>query len=184
MINIYSIFAIAIALALDAFGIALSIGLNPSVKRENKAWISISFGFFQFLLAYIGAYLGYLFNMYILAVPEVIGGIIISLVGLFMLKQSGKDSEESIFVNKKMYFILGISVSIDAAVIGFTVLNNINQLVLIETTVFIGLITLIMCGIAFTVAKYLRRIHIISKYADYVGGIILILFGLKMIFFR
>jgi putative Mn2+ efflux pump MntP len=81
-----------------------------------------------------------------------------------------------------MYLILGISVSIDAAVVGFTVLNNINRgFILFEATVFIGLITLIMCIIAFLIAKYLRKIHIISKYADYVGGIILIVFGLKMI---
>lgn len=182
-IGIYSLFVISLALALDAFGVALSLGLNPLVKRKNKISFCISFGFFQFFLALMGSYMGYLFNTYILAIPKIIGGIIIAIVGIMMLKEGMKRSSSRIIVSRKMYFILGISVSIDAAVVGFTVLNNINKgHVLLEATMFIGLITLIMCIIAFTIAKYLRKIDMFSKYADYVGGIILVLFGIKMIF--
>lgn len=181
-IDIYSLFVISVALALDAFGVALSIGLNPAIKRKSKIWLSISFGFFQFALAYTGSYLGYLFNMYILCIPKIIGGIIIIFVGLLMLKEGFENQDKNILINKKMYLILGISVSIDAAVVGFTVLNNINRgLILFEAAVFIGLVALILCIIAFLIAKYLRKINIISRYADYVGGIILIIFGLKMI---
>lgn len=182
-INIYTLFLIALALALDAFGVSLSIGLNPTIRRRSKIRFCISFGFFQFLLSYIGAVLGYLFNTYILAIPKVMGGIVIAVVGLLMLKGGIENSKDNIFVNKKIYLILGISVSIDAAVIGFTALHNITApLVLMEATIFIGLITLILCLTAFLIARYLRKIDIVSRYADYVGGIILILFGLKMIF--
>lgn len=181
-IEIYSLFIISLALALDAFGVSLSIGLNPAVKRKSKIWFCISFAFFQFLLSYIGAFLGYLFNTYILSIPKIIGGIIIAIVGILMLKED-MDNNNNILINKKMYLILGISVSIDAAVIGFTALNSITVFfVLLEATVFIGLITLIMCITAFIIANHLRKINVISKYADYVGGVILILFGLKMIF--
>lgn len=184
-INIYSLFMIALALALDAFGVSLSIGLNPNVKYRNKMWFCISFGFFQFVLSFIGAYLGFLFNTYILAVPQVFGGAIMILVGLLMIKDGKETEKNREIMNKKMYFILGISVSVDAAVIGFTVLNNISsKLLLIEATVFIGIITSIMCLIAFFIAGYLRKINIISKYANYVGGVILSVFGLKMIFFK
>lgn len=183
-IGIFSLFVISLALALDAFGVALSIGLNPKVKRRSKIWFSISFGFFQFILSFVGAYLGYLFNTYILCIPKIIGGIIIILVGLLMLKEGSEKHDKNILVSRKMYLILGVSVSIDAAVVGFTVLNTIERgFILFEASVFIGIITLIMCIIAFLIAKYLRKIYIISKYADYVGGIILILFGLKMILF-
>lgn len=181
-IDLYSLFVISVALALDAFGVALSIGLNPAVKRNSKIWLSMSFGFFQFALAYTGAYLGYLFNMYILCIPKIIGGIIIIFVGLLMLKEGFENQDKNVFLSKKMYIILGISVSIDAAVVGFTVLNNINRgFILLEAAVFIGLVTLILCIIAFLIGKYLRKIRFVSKYADYVGGGILILFGLKMI---
>lgn len=92
VISIYSLFMIALALALDAFGVSLSIGLNPEVKYKNKIWFCLSFGFFQFILSFIGAYLGFLFNTYILAIPQLVGGVIMTIVGLLMLKD-GKNKK-------------------------------------------------------------------------------------------
>lgn len=182
--DMYSLLLIALALALDAFGVALSIGINKGTEFKNKLWFSMSFGFFQFILSFIGAVLGFLFNTYILSLPKIVGGIIIAVVGVLMLKEGLEEKEENILLEKKMYFILGISVSIDAAVIGFTVFNNIaNNLILLKYTLFIGLISLIMSGLAFIISRYLRKIKVVAKYADYVGGIILILFGIKMILF-
>ncbi|EDS77447.1 integral membrane protein [Clostridium botulinum C str. Eklund] len=182
-ISIYSLFIISIALALDAFGVSLSIGLSKNLRYKNKALFCISFGFFQFMLAYIGSYLGALFNRYILTIPDVIGGIVIFMVGILMLKDGIKNDNTNVNINKKMYFILGISVSIDAAVVGFTVLNNISsKVLLLESTLFIGVITSILCLIAFLISGYLKKITIVSKYANYIGGIMLMIFGLKMMF--
>lgn len=182
--DMYSLLLIALALALDAFGVALSIGINKGIKFKNKLWFCMSFGFFQFLFSFIGAVLGFLFNTYILSLPKIVGGIIITVVGVLMLKEGLEEKEENILLEKKMYFILGISVSIDAAVIGFTVFNNIaSNLILLKYTLFIGVISLIMSGLAFVISRYLRKIKVVAKYADYVGGIILILFGIKMILF-
>ncbi|WP_052221757.1 manganese efflux pump MntP family protein [Clostridium homopropionicum] len=181
--SIYSLFIIALALALDAFGVALSLGLNPALKGKNKIMLCASFGFFQFALSFLGAYLGYLFNTYILVIPKLIGGIVIIIVGIMMLKEGMEKSNNKVILDKKMYLILGISVSIDAAVVGFTALNNLKNIqILLLTTVFIGIVTTIICALAFIMSSYLRKINIFSKYADYVAGIILILFGLKMIF--
>jgi len=82
-----------------------------------------------------------------------------------------------------MYLILGVSVSIDAMVVGFTVLNNITNVILLKDTLFIGGVTLVMVAIAFIISKYLKKIELIGRYADYIGGVILIIFGLKMMFF-
>ncbi|MCR3761766.1 manganese efflux pump MntP family protein [Clostridium felsineum] len=182
--NIYSLLMIAIALSLDAFGVALSIGLDNSVKRNNKILFSISFGFFQFLCTFIGAYSGFLFNTYITYLPQIIGGIIIAFVGMFMIKEGFEDKEEKFLLNFKMYFVLGISVSIDAAVIGFTMFNKIssNSIIFMDS-IFIGIITLILSAVAFILSRYLKKITLVCKYADYIGGIILILFGIKMMFF-
>lgn len=183
-IGIYSLFLIALALALDAFGVSLSIGLNSLVRARNKMWFCLSFGFFQFLFSFLGAFLGFLFNTYILSIPKIIGGIVIAIVGILMLKDGIDNKNDNILLSKKIYLILGISVSIDAAVVGFTVLNSIiSPIALFEAAIFIGLITLIMCIIAFIAAGHLRKIELVSRYADYTGGIILIFFALKMIFF-
>ena len=179
----YPLFMIALALSLDAFGVALCIGLNNQTKLSNKVGFTISFALFQFLLSYIGAYAGFLFNTYIASMPSIIGGIIIALVGVIMIKEGIDNQGKCPLLKPKMYFILGISVSIDAMVVGFTVLNNITKVILLEDTLIIGAVTFIMVIIAFIISKYLKKIDIIGKYADYIGGIILVFFGLKMMFF-
>lgn len=180
----YSLLLIALALSLDAFGVALCIGLNNNIQRKSKLLFASSFGFFQFFFAIIGAYLGFLFNTYIASVPEVIGGALVSIVGVMMLKEGFQSGEECPLIKPGMFIILGISVSIDAMVIGFTALNKItSNIAILENTLLIGFITLIMSFFAFFLARYLKRIGIVSKYADYIGGIILIIFGVKMMFF-
>lgn len=183
--SIYSLLLIGLALSLDAFGVALSIGLNRKVRLDNKVIFSISFGFFQFLFSLIGSYAGVLFNKYIAAVPEIIGGIVIVIVGILMIKEGLEEKEECLLFTPKMYIVLGISVSIDAMVLGFTVLSDMgSNLLIMNYTLVIGLITLIITGIAFIISRFLNKIAIISRYADYIGGIILVIFGIKMIFFH
>lgn len=182
--SLYLLFSIAIALSLDAFGVAICIGLNNQVRRNNKLIFAASFAFFQFLFSLIGAYIGLLFNTYIASVPQVIGGVVIALVGALMIKEGYENKGECPLIKPSMYLILGMSVSIDAMVIGFTALSNVgNTMVIISDTLVIGFVTLVISIAAFFLARYLKRISAIGKYADYLGGVILILFGIKMIIF-
>ena len=181
--DLYSLFIVALALSLDAFGVALCIGLNKQTRFRNKIGFIISFGFFQFLFSYIGAFAGFLFNTYVAAMPSIIGGMIIAIVGVIMIKEGFENQGQCPLLKPKMYFILGASVSIDAMVVGFTVLNNITKVVLFENTLFIGVVTLVMSTVAFIISRFLKKIDFIGRYADYIGGIILIVFGLKMMFF-
>ncbi len=180
--SFFSLLTIALALSLDAFGVAVCIGLNNQVRRNNKYLFALSFGFFQFFFSLIGAYAGFLFNTYIASVPEVIGGIVIAIVGCLMIKEGYENKGECPLIKPSMYIVLGMSVSIDAMVVGFTALDHIKSAAAVFTdTFFIGIVTLIISLGAFLLARYLRRVNAIGKYADYLGGIILIIFGLKMI---
>lgn len=182
--DIYSLFIIALALSLDAFGVAISIGICRCMKRGNKIKFCFSFGFFQFLFSLLGSYLGLLFNTYIASVPKIIGGVIISVVGVLMIKDGFEKKSENLLLNPKIYIILGASVSIDALVIGFTVFNNIsNHAEIFAQTLFIGFVSGCMSCIGFIISRYLRKIEVVTKYANFVGGMILLLFGLKMMFF-
>lgn len=183
MVNLYSLFLIALALSLDAFGVALSIGLNPGVRLRNKLIFCLSFGFFQFLFSFVGSFAGIYFTNNIKAVPQLLGGIIISAVGVLMVKEGMEEKEECLLFTPKMYIILGASVSIDALVVGFTAFGsmNSNKLILIYTMV-IGVVTFIVSAGAFIISRHLKKISAVARYADFIGGIILILFGLKMMF--
>lgn len=182
--SLYELSTIAVALSLDAFGVALSIGLDKSIRKKNKFLFAISFGFFQFLFTFLGAIIGVIFNQYIASVPEVLGGIIIALVGALMIKEGFSKKEEKILLKTGMYFVLGISVSIDAMVLGFTVFNRFSNIYTITAySIYIGIVTLVISLFGFWLSRILKRISIVSKFADFIGGIILIIFGLKMIFF-
>lgn len=182
--NINYIFIIALALSLDAFGVAISIGINRSLRIKNKILFSISFGFFQFLFSFIGAYLGFFFSTYIISIPKIMGGAIISIVGIIMIRDGFEHKDNTFLLKNKMYAILGASVSIDALVIGFTILGHSLDLIsLLVQTVFIGVVTLIISSIGFIISVFISKIDVIAKYADFMGGVILIAFGIKLMFF-
>jgi len=184
-LDLWSLLIIALALSLDAFGVALSIGLNPEIKYKSKLIFTGSFGFFQFLFAFIGSIAGYYFVNYISSLPEVIGGVIIALVGVIMINDGMEHKEQCILFSPKMYIILGASVSIDALVVGFTALGIVESFSLILIyTIVIGVVTSTMSFLAFIIAKHLKKISIVARYADYIGGIMLIFLGIKMMFFR
>lgn len=184
--EIKDVVIVAVALAMDALGVTIGIGLNSRVKRNNKVGFIISFAFFQFLFFFLGGIGGFLFEKYITSIPNLIGGIAIALVGAIMIKEGfdGENKEEELLLKKYMYIVLGVSVSIDALVIGFTAFHNIVTYgAMLLDSVMVGLITLLICTTGFYLCRYIRKISFITKYADFLGGIMLIIFAIKMLFF-
>ncbi len=184
IMSLSEVILIGIILAMDAFGVTLSIGLNSILTYKNKMKFILSFAFFQFLFTYIGGAAGYLFDVYIVSISSLAGGIILLLIGILMILDGLKSEKNDMLERNSTCVILGISVSIDALVVGFTTLHNLNSALLLALdSLMIGLITLVICLSGLFLCKYIRKINFISKYADFLAGIILILFGLKMVFF-
>lgn len=182
--NLYDVIIIGIALAMDAFGITLSIGINPILSSSHKLKFLLSFSFFQFLFTYLGGSLGFLFDTYVTNIPSIAGGIIMSCVGLLILLDGLKKKENDMLIKNSTCIVLGISVSIDALVIGFTAFHLITRnLLLFVHSILIGLITLFICTLGFFICKYIKRLRFITTYANFFAGLALIFFGCKMIFF-
>lgn len=182
--NIYDVIIIGIALAMDAFGVTLGIGVNSILNKKHKIKFILSFAFFQFLFTYAGGSLGYLFDTYIATIPSIAGGVIMSIVGILIIIDGIKEKENEVLMKNSTCIILGISVSIDALVIGFTVFHEISgNLLLCVNSILIGLITLFICTLGFFICRYIKKIKFITTYANFFAGIVLILFGIKMIFF-
>lgn len=184
--NIKDVIIVGVALAMDAMGVSISIGLNSKVDRINKFGFIFSFAFFQFLLFCIGGLVGHLFVTYVTSIPNIIGGIIIGMVGVMMIKEGFQNDKNNngILFKKYMYALLGISVSIDALVVGFTAFNNIDTYEsLLFNSIVIGVITMIICTTGFYLCRLIRKIKVIAKYSDFLGGIILIVFAIEMLIF-
>lgn len=182
--NLYDVIIIGIALAMDAFGVTLGIGLNPILNREHKIKFILSFAFFQFLFTYVGGFLGYLFDIYITSISSITGGIIIVIIGILAIIDGFHEKENEVLIKNSTCLILGISVSIDALVIGFTIFHEAsNKILLCVNSILIGLITLFICTLGFIICRYIKRIKFVTEYSNFFAGIILLFFGLKMIFF-
>lgn len=181
--EIVKIFIIGIALSMDAFGVSLAIGVSAIKKRKEKLKAILSFSGFQLALSFLGAICGYYFDEYIANVPIIFGGIIIGIVGILMIMDGNSKESRIDFKNDFIMILLGISVSIDAFVIGFTAMHTVSDfVVLFLYSLIIGLITLLFCTFAFFIVSKIKDICFINKYANYFGGITLILLAIKMMF--
>ncbi|MBU5454650.1 manganese efflux pump MntP [Caproiciproducens sp. MSJ-32] len=183
--SLKDIFLVAIALGMDAFGLTISLGINPRLKRKSKIAFILSFSFFQFLFILLGGIQGRIFNKYIVTIPDILGGITVFLLGIIMIIATFKkdDTDDELLIKKAMYIILGISVSIDALVVGFTSLYSVKIIIIFLYALIVGLVALLICLVGFISCKYIRKIDFVNKYSDILGGIILIGLGIKMIVF-
>lgn len=175
--------SISIALGLDASGVCVSLGLNRRINKKIAIYIIGVFAFFQFLLALIGGLLGYFFNSHIFNIPKQYGGIILLILGTLMVLEGFSKDNKSVKINWNLIVLLAISVSIDALIVGFSAFHHYsNTYILFEKSTIVGLVTAILCTIAFFISKHVRRVDFIKEYADFIGGIVLIIYGMKMIF--
>ena len=107
--KIYVVILIGIALAMDAAGVSLAIGLKEELDEEKSKYIW-TFGIFQALFTFLGGEVGIYFSRYIASIPSIIGGISLIIVGSVMVISGKKNDEEKEGINK-MIIPLGICFS-------------------------------------------------------------------------
>ncbi|HMA60283.1 MAG TPA: manganese efflux pump [Halanaerobiales bacterium] len=177
------IILIAVALALDASGVSMGVACGTKLNMKNRISLILSFGFFQFLLALSGALLGNFINTRIIRISDIASGVIIFIIGIILFREGFKREEECIY--RRLTFwtvaILGISVSIDALGIGFSIMHKEMFLNMLNKSLIIGIVAAIFTMFSLYIIRYLKKIIIIEKYSDFIAGIILIIFGINMI---
>ena len=177
--NILELIIISISLAMDATSVALVKGLSMrSYSIYKSIIIAIYFSTFQVLMPIVG----YIFSNYlgsnIKIYSHTISFILLLVLGISMIRESKneyKDVDDSI--SFKSMIIPSIATSIDALCIGITYsLLDINIYI---SSIIIFIITFILVFIGVIVGNIFG---IKYKYkAQILGGIILIILGIKMI---
>lgn len=168
---------IGISLAMDAFAISLCQGL---VTKDRKLLLAlklgVTFGVFQFIMPIIGFYIGSIFNSKISIYGNIISFIILTIVGINMIRDSGEETECDKNINLKNLLILGIITSIDALAVGLSLAMNGEKDIFLISLV-IGVVTFIISNLGVIFGNSLGKI--IGNKAHYLGGSILILLGIK-----
>jgi putative Mn2+ efflux pump MntP len=179
----YELILLAVALAMDAFAVAVCKGLSMrKINHKYALIIGLFFGFFQAMMPTLGWFLGKKFEMYITNFDHWIAFILLAFIGGKMIYEclTEEDSEcsccESILDIKELT-VLSIATSIDALAAGITfACLNVN----IKTSAsLIGIITFALSYIGVAVGNKFGSKY--KKKAELSGGIVLILIGIKIL---
>ena len=173
---------IAIGLSMDAFSVAVCKGLTTKMFSWRTALVcGLWFGFFQALMPVIGYFLGAQFECFIHSYAHWIAFGLLFLIGVNMIREAvwgeKEESEDNGALNFKTMLLLAIATSIDALAVGVSFaciqVNIWVALILIGVTTFLFSILGVRIGNLFG-SKY-------EKSAGIIGGIILIIIGLKIL---
>ena len=179
------LFAIAVALAMDAFAVSVCAGC--ALKRVTAVHflrLSLTFGFFQFLMPVIGWALGLTVRGFIESWDHWIAFALLAWIGGNMIREalSGEEDEAEDTatgggLDHKKLFLMAIATSIDALAVGvtFAFLETpiLSAVSLIGVTTFCISVAGVAVGCWFG-ARYKQR-------AEITGGVILVLLGCKIL---
>ena len=179
--GLLEIIFIAIGLSMDAFAVAVTLGMSVQKPRLKEVVIpGIYFGFFQALMPLIGFLAGMHFTDKIEELEHWVAFVLLGLIGGKMIKDSfskeEKKAEDNPFHFAKM-LLLAIATSIDALAVGVTfAFFKVNIVMAIAIT---GGITFVIasCGV---VVGNIFGTRFKSK-AEFIGGLVLVALGVKIV---
>ena len=177
-----TLLGISIALAVDAFAVALAAGavLNPLAERR---WFRLSFhfGLFQALMPIAGWLAGRSIQQWISAYDHWIAFGLLTLVGGRMILEALRGDTETKFVRDPTrggtMVMLSVATSIDALAVGFS-------LATLGVDIWLPALVIGIVAAVLTVAGMLlgRKVGSLwGQRVEIVGGIVLCLIGVKIL---
>ena len=187
--DLITLLLLAVGLSMDAFAVAICKGLAlPKLSFKHMAIVGAWFGGFQALMPLIGYFLGSRFVKFITMVSPWIAFGLLALIGGNMIRESfsKNEEEETADLGFKSMLIMAIATSVDALAVGITfacipvailpsgvTANTIFAAAVIGVTTFLLSVLGVRIGNVFG-TKYKNK-------AEFAGGVILILLGVKII---
>lgn len=188
--GIVELLLLSVGLAMDAFAVSVCKGLETrKITIKECLLCGIWFGGFQGLMPFIGFILGSRFEVLISKIAPWLAFGILAFLGTNMVRSAlskKEDDEAKPGYSVKTMFLMAVATSIDALAIGITFVA-VPVSVLGEN---IWINTLFGCGVICAVTFIISAIGVFignifgAKYksgAEAVGGIVLILIGIKIL---
>ena len=174
------LFLIAVGLSMHAFSVSICKGLTTKKFSWRMALVcGLWFGFFQALMPIIGYFLGAQFQEMIEAYDHWIAFGLLFLIGANMIREAvwGKEEEQDGSLGFKTMLLLAIATSIDALAVGVSF--ACIQVKIWSSVIIIGITTFLFSVLGVKIGNVFGSKY--EKSASIVGGIILILIGLKIL---
>mgnify|MGYP000346619528 CR=1 FL=1 len=174
--------SIGIGLSMDAFAVSICKGLALQRVSWKECCIAGAwFGGFQALMPLLGYLLGTQFERFVTSVDHWIAFVLLGIIGGNMIREAfgeeEENSRETAQFDWRHMLPLAVATSIDALAVGVTF--AFLQVKIVPAISFIGATTFILSAIGIRTgnifgAKYKSK-------AELVGGIVLILMGVKIL---
>ncbi len=178
--GILELVLISIGLAMDAFAVSICKGISLKKMDWKKAIIiGVYFGGFQAGMPLLGYLLGVNFESLVTSIDHWIAFVLLGFLGFKMLKDSLSDNEEdrNDDTSFKTMIVLAIATSIDALAVGITfAFLRVNILLAV---LLIGVITFAFSVFGTKIGNKFGGAF--ENKAEFIGGLILILMGLKIL---
>ena len=176
---------LALGVSMDAFAVSICKGL--AMKRatiKEGLTCGIWFGGFQAMMPLVGFFLGPLFASTIRAIDHWVAFVLLAFIGANMLKEAfEKDcgccgEEHDADLSVKTMFVMAVATSIDALAVGIS-LAMAGAVNIVSAGILIGAFT---CGMS-TLGVKIGNVFgsRFEKKAQFAGGAILILLGIKIL---
>jgi len=184
--DLLTILGIAVALAMDAFAVAIATGVTlKNVGFRQTFRLSWHFGLFQALMPILGWYFGTSIEQYVSRYAHWIAFFLLFTVGANMIREAFAIKEESQAPKKDAtkgmtLVMLSVATSIDALAVGLSL--SLLQVSIVYPAVVIGLVAglFTMAGLHLgTMAAASRKI---SPIAEIAGGLVLWLIGFNILY--
>ena len=174
----FSLFLVAIALAMDAFAVSVIDGSQHKNMSLGVAFkIALFFGLFQAFMPLIGYFVGDYVSQYIQTYAPYITFAILVYLGIDMIRDA--ENEEGNGLDTKTLLLLAIATSIDALAVGFAFSLQKDVDIWFSISV-IGVVTFILSFLGIYLGRKLGSY--LQRHAEYFGGVILILLGIEALF--
>ncbi|MGN0806022.1 MAG: manganese efflux pump MntP family protein [Candidatus Coproplasma sp.] len=196
---ILTVLLTGVSLAMDAFAVSICDGMvYRGISKRKGILIPLTFGLFQAIMPIIGFYIGLAFQQFEFfdSIDHWIGFALLFLIGGKMMYDGIKElrSDEEAENELKSYslptiLLQGVATSIDALFVGFT----FNTLLAVECVTniqawawlsvgIIGVVTFIISLVGLIIGnRFGKLFQKKACVAEIIGGIILVLLGIKML---
>jgi len=190
--NLITVILLALGLCFDSFAVSLSYGMGQcGFRRTHFFRFALVLAFFQAAMPVLGWALAAGFQQYIQQLDHWIAFILLSFLGIRMIiegRKGEKDETDDICsFNLERTILLGIATSIDALISGaamgmvtLEVLKNTSQWNnMLAAAGIIFFVTFLACVAGIFLGRTAG--NRMGKYAEIIGGIILIAIGTKIL---
>ncbi len=191
--QLLTIWLVALVLGIDAFSLALVMGLRGTAKAYEYKF-AVAVGAFHILMPLLGLSLGYTAGKILGLWASWLGAAILAYVGATFIREgcheikrysSSFDQARKLLTaresgseyGEKSLWLLTASVSIDALATGFTL--GTTQMPVLLTVIIMGLTAGLMALIGFRSGKIMGSL--VGHYAQIAGGLILIMLAVKIL---